>query len=318
VKDLRQFKFNYNYVLLLILFICVLIISFQNDIFLRPKYLLNVVVKNAIEIELMALAATFVIITGGIDLSCGTAMILCAVVGGITAQHTNSAAGVLVTLVVGLLCGLLNGVTVAVIKVPAMVATLSTMFLYMGIARGITKGDSVYTFGASTFLGNEMLLGMPLQIWIGIVAAIFFCILLHYSSFGRTIFAIGLNENAARYSGINTATAIIWTYTLCGLMAGLAGLIWLGRFNAVKYDAGTTMHLRVITAVVLGGTSIAGGVGDMRGTILATLIVAVLNSGLTVLNIPINTQIVVQGAVLLVSLVAFDLVSRQIRGKIRA
>jgi ribose transport system permease protein/rhamnose transport system permease protein len=308
----RRFKFGYNYALLIILVVCVLLISSQNPVFLRSGYLLNVVVKNSVEIGLMAFAATFVIITGGIDLSCGTAMILCAVIGGIAAVHTNSVIGVLVTLSMGLICGLLNGVTIAIVKVPPMVATLSTMFLYMGIARGITKGDSIYTFDASTFLGNAMILKIPIQIWIGIIMAILFCIILHNSSYGRRIYAIGLNENAAKYAGINTPGVVIGAYTFCGLMAGLAALIWLGRFNAVKYDAGAVMHLRVITVVVLGGTSVAGGTGDMKGTILATLIVATLNSGLTVLSIPVNTQTVVQGTVLLVSLVVFDLLKRQV------
>ncbi|MDR1389548.1 MAG: ABC transporter permease [Treponema sp.] len=314
----RKFEFSYNYALLIILAACVLFISSQNPVFLKSGYLLNVVVKNSVEIGLMAFAATFVIITGGIDLSCGTAMILCAVTGGITAMQINSAAGLLVTLCMGVICGLLNGVTIAIVKVPPMVTTLSTMFLYMGIARGITKGDSVYTFDASTFLGNAVIFRVPVQIWIGIIMAVLFCVLLHNSSYGRRIYAVGLNENAARYAGINTPGAVICAYTLCGLMAGLAALIWLGRFNAVKYDAGAVMHLRVITVVVLGGTSIAGGIGDMRGTILATLILATLNSGLTVLNIPVNTQTVVQGTVLLLSLIVFELLKRKMPAKKRA
>ena len=137
-----------------------------------------------------------------------------------------------------------------------------------------------------------------------------FILLLHHTGFGRKLFAIGLNSSAAKYSGVNVERIKITLYVLCGLICALASFIYLGRFSSVKYDSGTNFNLKVITVVVLGGTSIVGGSGDMKGTLVATLIIATLNSGLTVLNIPIATQTVVQGTVLLIALVAFAIMNQ--------
>jgi ribose/xylose/arabinose/galactoside ABC-type transport system permease subunit len=190
-----------------------------------------------------------------------------------------------------------------------MVTTLATMFLYMGLARSISKGDSIYSFEGSEWLGMEELeiaeYFIPLQIFYYAVLAVLFWFVLSKTSLGRKIYAIGHNENATIFSGVNTTRVKLAIYTLSGLMCGFAGLIWLGRFTSVKFDAGTSLNLKVITIIVLGGTSIAGGVGDMKGTILATLIIAVLNSGLTVLNIPITTQTIVNGIILVISLISY-------------
>ena len=137
--------------------------------------------------------------------------------------------------------------------------------------------------------------------------------MLQKSTYGRKIFAIGLNEGATRYSGINTDKVILLAYVMEGVMASLAAMTWIGRFTSLKYDAGTNMHMKVITVVVLGGTSIMGGVGDMKGTIIATLIIAVMTSGLTVMGIPYDAQTIVQGVVLLISLTAYALIG--MRGK---
>ena len=217
------------------------------------------------------------------------------------------------TLSVGVLCGLLNGIVITKVRVPAMITTLATMYLYLGIARGISKGDSVCSYGATSFLGNEMVLGIPIQIYFYIVVAIIFVMILQKSTYGRKIFAIGLNEGATRYSGINTDKVILLAYVMEGVMASLAAMTWIGRFTSLKYDAGTNMHMKVITVVVLGGTSIMGGVGDMKATIIATLIIAVMTSGLTVMGIPYDAQTIVQGVVLLISLTAYALIG--MRGK---
>ena len=201
------------------------------------------------------------------------------------------------------------------IKISPMVTTLATMYLYLGLARGITEGSSVYSYNISTFLGTQKLFGIPLQIWLFLLMAVLFVYLLHSTVWGRKIYAVGLNPNAAAYAGIPINKLIMQIYTLTGVICALAGLIFLGRFTSVKYDAGTNFNLNVITIVVLGGTSINGGVGDMRGTLLATLIIATLNSGLTVLNIPIDVQTIVQGVVLIVALVAYAVVGARNRQK---
>ena len=294
----------FDLALLVILLISFLGIASQNAVFLSRDYVIGVVLKNAIEIGFMALPMTIIIITGGIDLSCGNIMVLSSMLGGMAAVKSGSIVGILVTLSVGILCGLLNGIVITKVRVPAMITTLATMYLYLGIARGISKGDSVCSYGATSFLGNEMVLGIPIQIYL---------MILQKSTYGRKIFAIGLNEGATRYSGINTDKVILLAYVMEGVMASLAAMTWIGRFTSLKYDAGTNMHMKVITVVVLGGTSIMGGVGDMKGTIIATLIIAVMTSGLTVMGIPYDAQTIVQGVVLLISLTAYALIG--MRGK---
>lgn len=303
----------FDLALLVILLISFLGIASQNAVFLSRDYVIGVVLKNAIEIGFMALPMTIIIITGGIDLSCGNIMVLSSMLGGMAAVKSGSIVGILVTLSVGVLCGLLNGIVITKVRVPAMITTLATMYLYLGIARGISKGDSVCSYGATSFLGNEMVLGIPIQIYFYIVVAIIFVMILQKSTYGRKIFAIGLNEGATRYSGINTDKVILLAYVMEGVMASLAAMTWIGRFTSLKYDAGTNMHMKVITVVVLGGTSIMGGVGDMKGTIIATLIIAVMTSGLTVMGIPYDAQTIVQGVVLLISLTAYALIG--MRGK---
>ena len=280
-------------------------ISIKAPNFLKPNYLISVMLRNIIEIGMVALPMTLVIITAGIDLSVGNILVLSCMLGGMAAGAAGDAAGALITLAVGLICGIINGIIIAKVKITPMVTTLATMYLYLGLARGITQGDSVYAFPLAAYLGNTVIAGLPIQIWIYLVLAVVFVYILSKTTLGRKIYSIGLNPNAAKYAGVKTDKILIGIYALTGVICALAALIWLGRFTSVKYDAGTNFNLKVITVVVLGGTSINGGIGDMKGTILGTLIIATLNSGLTVLNIPIDVQTIVQGAVLMVALIAY-------------
>lgn len=305
----KQIKLSFNRVLFLIWVVIFAAISIMAPSFLKPNYIINTMLRNIIEIGMIALPMTLIIITGGIDLSVGNMMILCSVFGGTAAAKFGNLVGILVVLLAGLACGLVNGLIIAKAKISEMVTTLATMYLFMGLARGYSEGASVYTFDLASWMGNTIVLGLPVQIWFYVILAIIFVLLLHKTGFGRKLYAIGLNRNATRYAGIPVERIQIMLYALCGLVCAFASFIYLGRFSSVKYDSGANFNLKVITVVVLGGTSIAGGSGDMRGTIIATLIIATLNSGLTVLNIPIATQTVVQGGVLLVALTAFSLMN---------
>lgn len=309
----KKFKFTFNMALFTIWVVVFIAISIKAPAFLTSYYLINVMLRNIIEIGMIALPMTLIIITGGIDLSVGNTMVLSAMLGGMAAVKGGNVAGIIVTIGVGLLCGLLNGFMIAKAKISAMVTTLATMYLYLGLARGISKGDSIYAYDFAAFMGNTKVVGLPLQIWLYVILAVIFVILLGYTTFGRKLYAIGLNDNATEYSGINTEKMLIIIYTLCGLVCALTAFIWLGRFTSIKYNVGTSLNLNVITIVVLGGTSINGGIGDMKGTVIGTLLMATLNSGLTVLNIPIDVQTIVHGLVLVVALVAYAVLSE--RGK---
>lgn len=308
-------KFSFNKALFLIWLVIFIGISIKSPSFLTAPYIINVMLRNIVEIGMVALPMTLIIITGGIDLSVGNTMILSAMLGGIAYTKWGTVAAVLATVLTGAACGLLNGVIIAKAKISAMVTTLATMYLFLGLARGISKGDSVYSYGFAEALGNTSLAGLPIQIWIYILLAVIFTLLLGKGLFGRKLYSIGLNVNATRYSGVNTDRMLIIIYTVCGIICALAAFIFLGRFTSVKYDAGTSFNLKVITIVVLGGTSIMGGVGDMKGTILGTLIIATLNSGLTVMNIPIDVQTIVQGVVLIIALIACAVVTERSKKK---
>lgn len=306
---MKKIKLTYNIALLAIFIILFISIAAININFFSFDYITAVMLRNIVEIGIIAFPMTIIIITGGIDLSVGSTMILSSVFGGIVASVYGGAAGVIVCFITGALCGFINGLMITKLKISPLVTTLATMYLFMGIARGISKGDSIYSFPQSEFFGRTELFGIPLQIFIYIFFAVLFTVILSKSILGRIVFAIGHNEEAARFSGINVNKVKIAIYTVCGIICAFAALIWLGRFTSVKYDAGAGINLKVVTIVVLGGASILGGAGDMKGTIIATLIIALLNSGLTVLNIPIDTQTIILGSVLVVSLIVFALLN---------
>jgi ribose/xylose/arabinose/galactoside ABC-type transport system permease subunit len=308
----NKIKFTFNWALAIILLVLFVAISVLNSVFLSFNYLAGIMLRNIVEIGIIALAGTLIVITGGIDLSVGSTMVLSAMLGGIAAAKAGSAAGIIASLVTGAACGVFNGFLIAKIKISPLVTTLATMYLYMGLARSISGGDSVYSWPASEALGTTYLGGsIPAQIFFYAALALVFWFLLSKTVLGRALFGIGLNENATYYSGINTNRIKIIIYTISGVVCAFAGLVWLGRFTSIKYDAGTSLGLKVVTVIVLGGTSILGGTGDMKGTILATLIIAVLNSGLTVLNIPITTQTIVHGMILVISLISYSVLNQR-------
>jgi ribose/xylose/arabinose/galactoside ABC-type transport system permease subunit len=307
----KKIRFTFNWALAIILVVLFVSISAINNVFLSFDYLVGVMLRNIVEIGMMALVVTLIIITGGIDLSVGSILVFSSMIGGIVAVHGGSIAGVIAALLAGAVCGFFNGFLIAKIKISPLVTTLATMYLYMGLARSISRGDSVYSYPASQWLGISEIAYIPLQIFYYAVLAFIFYFLLARTTLGRKLYAIGLNEHATIFSGINTSRVKIGIYTLSGLICGFAGLIWLGRFTSIKYDAGTSLGLKVVTIIVLGGTSIMGGIGDMKGTILGTLIIAVLNSGLTVLNIPIAAQTIVHGIILIISLVSYFILNNR-------
>lgn len=309
----RKFKFSFNLALLLILLVLFFGIALMRPVFLSSDYMIGVMLRNIVELGMIALPMTLIVITGGIDLSVGSTMVLSTMIGGMAAAAAGSFWGVVACMATGIACGLFNALLIAKIKIAPMVATLATMYLFMGIARSISQGDSVYAYPAAAWMGNTQVLGIPVQIFMYAALALIFWFVLSRTTLGRTLYSIGLNENATKYCGINSARVKTLIYLLSGVVCALAGLIFLGRFTSVKYDAGTGLNLKVVTIVVLGGTSILGGTGDMRGTILATLIIAVLNSGLTVLGIPNDMQTIVQGLILVISLVSYAVLNERAR-----
>jgi rhamnose transport system permease protein len=249
---------------------------------------------------------TPVIITGGIDLSVGSMMGLCAVVFGalVIDWHWPIAAAAMVTVGIGCGGGALNGVLIAEFKIPPLIVTLGSFSAFRGIAEGITHGAVNYSgFPKSfLFLGQGYVLGMPAQLPIFLIAVAGCAVLLHRSVIGRGLYAIGFAGNGARYAGIAVARRIGLVYFLSGMAASVAAIVYVAHLGQAKSDAGTGYELDAITAVVLGGASVAGGRGTILGTVLGLFAISILQNGLHLAALPSELTGILTGAVLVLTI----------------
>ncbi len=268
------------------------------------------IVRHSVEIGLLALVMTPIILTGGIDLSVGSMLGLCAVLFGKLWRdaHLSPAFAGVVTIGFGGFCGGLNAWLITKLRLPPLIVTLGTFSLFRGLAEAITRGVDAFTnFPESfLFLGTGRIAGIPTQGWILILVGVAVWLLVHQTTFGRSFRAIGFAPDGARYAGIPVQRRIAFVYILTGLIVGIAALTYTARFGTAKADAGTGYELFAITAVVLGGTSIFGGIGSVHGTLLGVAAIAVLNNGLTrvpaLMNNASELSGVLTGALLLLAL----------------
>ncbi len=264
------------------------------------------ILRHSVEIGLLALAMTPVILTGGIDLSVGSLLGLCAILFGKLWRDAGldpTTAGAC-TLVIGALAGGLNAALITGLRLPPLIVTLGTYSLFRGLAEAITRGADTFTnFPASfLFLGQERWLGLPTQMWLFLVVAAGIWLLVHRMTFGRSFRTIGFSPEGARYAGLPVPQRLASVYILAGMIAALAAIIYTARLGQAKADAGTGYELFAITAVVLGGTSIFGGVGSVHGTLLGVAAIAVLNNGLVHARQPREVAGMLTGALLLLAL----------------
>ncbi len=275
------------------------------------------IIRLSVEIGLLALAMTPIIITGGIDLSVGSMMGLCAVVlGGLWRDFgVPLPAAVACTLVIGLLGGALNAVMITRLKFPPLIVTLGTLSLYRGIAEGMTRGIENYSgFPAGfLFLGQGYLGGrVPTQLLVLLLAGVGYSWWLHRTGSGRSLYAIGASPEGARYAGIAVERRIALAYVLSGLAASVAAVVYVAHLGQARSDAGTGYELMAITAVVLGGASIFGGNGTILGTALGLFGIAILQNGLRLSEQPAELAGILTG-VLLVATILLDRLSRRVR-----
>jgi rhamnose transport system permease protein len=249
---------------------------------------------------------TPVILTGGIDLSVGSLLGLCAILFGKLWRdaHLPIPAAVACTLVIGGLAGGLNASLITLLRLPPLIVTLGTYSLFRGLAEAITHGVDTFTnFPAGfLFIGQERWLGIPAQAPVFIVVAVVVWLLVHRTTFGRSFRAIGFSPEGTRYAGIPVERRIAMAYVLAGIVAALAAVIYTARLGQAKADAGTGYELFAITAVVLGGTSIFGGVGSVHGTLLGVAAIAVLNNGLVHARQPREMAGMLTGVLLIIAL----------------
>jgi rhamnose transport system substrate-binding protein len=265
------------------------------------------IVRLSVEIGLLALAMTPVIVAGGIDLSVGSLMGLAAVLFGKLWRDGGLPIWVaaLTTLGVGIGAGGLNALLIARLRLPPLIVTLGTFSLFRGLAEGLTSGADNFTGFPEDFLflGQGYLLGgVPAQLPIIVIAAVGFWLLLHGTTVGRSLFAIGLSPEGARYAGIPVERRLALVYVLAGAIASLAAIIYVAHLGQAKADAGTGYELMAITAVVLGGTSIFGGRGTIQGTVLGLLAIAVLQNGLRLAALPSELAGILAGGLLLATI----------------
>jgi rhamnose transport system permease protein len=262
--------------------------------------------SDFMEIGLMMLPMVFIIITGNIDLSVASnAGMSASFMGLLHNLGVNIWVAALAGLLLGTLGGMLNGFLVARVKLPALVVTLGTYAFYRGIAYGFLGDQAARGYPkAFTYFGQGRVFGslVPFSVVLFIVLAIIFGLVLHRTTFGRYLYAIGNNENATLYSGVPVARIKFIIYTLSGFMAASAGLILAARFGSTRPDIGTGLELAVITAVVLGGVDIHGGKGTMLGAALSLFLIGLMRFGMGLLNIQGQVQGIVIGSLLILSI----------------
>ncbi len=286
------------------LILLIVVISIMNSAFLDLSNLLNLLRQVSIN-GLIAFGMTFVILTGGIDLSVGSILALSS---AFTAILITSGLDPIVALIVGVLGGFLlgvfNGVLVTFGSMAPFIATLATMTIFRGLTLVVTDGNPITNLGDSymfQLFGKGYFFGIPVPAVTMIIVFIILAIILQKTTFGRHTYAIGGNEVATKISGIKVNRVKILIYGISGLMSALAGAILTSRLNSAQPTAGTSYELDAIAAVVLGGTSLTGGKGRIVGTFIGVLIIGVLNNGLNLLGVSSFYQQVVKGIVILIA-----------------
>ncbi|WP_245858772.1 ABC transporter permease subunit [Chryseomicrobium excrementi] len=284
------------------LFLIITIITILNPDFLSVNNLLNVLRQVSIN-AIIAFGMTFVILTGGIDLSVGSILALTgAVTAGMMAGGTDPILAMLLGLILGALLGAVNGILISKGNVAPFIATLATMTIYRGLTLVYTEGRPISGLGDSlTFqmLGKGYFFGIPVPVVTMLVSFGILYFILKKTTFGRRVYAVGGNEEASKLSGIKTGRIKIYVYALTGFLSALAALILTSRLNSAQPTAGQMFELDAIAAVVLGGTSLTGGRGWIVGTLIGALIIGVLNNGLNLIGVSSFFQQVVKGLVIL-------------------
>ncbi|MFW3171584.1 ABC transporter permease [Geodermatophilus sp. CPCC 206100] len=285
--------------------VCVYL-GITQPVFLTWGNVTNIVQSNSV-ILVLALGATFVIIAGGIDLSAASAL---AVTGMVLAIGLEAGLGttlsLLLTLAAGLLAGLVNGALISYLRISFLVVTLGTLSIFASLALVLNDGQTITTFGLEGFdpiyaFTLESVAGIPYVLIFDVAIVALGGFLLRYTAFGRAVFALGSNREAARLNGINVAATTLLVYVIAGLAAGLASVLSVGRLTAAAPTQDATLLLTVIAAVLIGGTAYTGGEGGVLGTVVGVLFLGVIQNGLTLASVSPYWRGTVNGLVLIVA-----------------
>ncbi|HVF03030.1 MAG TPA: ABC transporter permease [Rubrobacteraceae bacterium] len=293
---IRNLRFSRELVLLGVLIAIVLIMAQFSPFFFTLGNLLDTS-RYFVEIGLIALGMTLIIITAGIDLSVGASLALVSVAVGFSfAAGLPLPLALVLGLLTGLGAGLFNGLFITRLDLHPLVVTLGTFALFRGLAYGLSDADAVSSYPAwFAYFGQAYLGPIPGQLVLFVVAVIVAWVVLSRTSFGRYVYAIGSNEEAARFSGVPVWRVKLALYTGIGFLVALAAIIYTSRVSTARADSGLGLELDVIAAVVLGGASIYGGVGTIAGSVLGVLIIATLRNGLVLAGVPSTWQLFLLG-----------------------
>jgi len=287
--------------------------SFSSPYFLRTDNLLNVLTAIAVT-GILAIPATMLLIAGQVDLSVGSGAAFAGVVFAVVVADHGVPVAVLAAVGVGLAAGLVNGFLVTVVGINSLITTLGTLAVLRGATRLLTDGQTAIV-SDFTFLGTARpILGIPLPVIIFVALAVVSLLVMRYTVFGRSLYAIGANPVAARLVAIRTGLILLITFVLSGLAMGLGGLILTSQLSSASPNAALGLELTVVTAIVLGGASLSGGRGTITGTIVGLLIIGVMNNGLVLMNVNSFWQDVARG-ILLILAVSFDRLRERINAR---
>lgn len=305
MDKIKKFRPSLNGIVLFSAFLGIVVVgTIANRNFLTIRNILSIF-QQMPEMGIMAIGLTIVIITGGNDLSSGTTMGLCAVVSGLClTSGMPIALALLVSLAAAVLCGCLNAMLVAMIGIPPMIATLGTQMFFYGAALVLSKGNSISNIPREFyFLGQDKIAGIPLQAIILILLTLILGVVLKRRVFGKHLFAIGNNSKASAYSGVRTERVLFAAYIACSVLCCIAGNIQVSRVATARADMGYSFLMPCISAVVLGGTSIDGGIGGVGGTVIGVIIFAMISNIMNLAGISSFWQQLATGSILILVVV---------------
>lgn len=314
LSGLTTFQHNYAAQISTFIALCILcaVLGLLTPHFLTADNLISVLMQSTL-VLILAVAETFIIISGGIDLSVGAIVAFSSACMGALVVNLgiDPLSGILLALLIGLVTGYIQGLLIAKLNMPPFIVTLGTMTIWRGAAMQFTNGQNIYGLpDALTWLGQANIGPLPAAVILTVIIYIIGWFLLSHTKFGVSIYAIGGNQNAARLSGININRVKILIYTLGGFLSAIAGIIVSGRMNGTSALVANGYELDAIAAVAIGGASMAGGVGNIWGTLIGAIMMQVIRNGMNLLNISPYYQMVVLGAVI-VAAVALDCIRRR-------
>ncbi len=280
------------------------VLAVANSRFIALSNVINVLRQASINL-ILSVGMTCVILTGGIDLSVGSVLALAGCVTCLTMRAAGMVLGIAAGLVVGAACGLVNGLLVARVRIPAFIATLGMLTMARGFALVSTGGEFVTGLPASyVSIGDGFVFGrIPIPVVIAAVTVVVAHFLLSQTKFGLQVYAVGGNFEATRLSGVNNARIMMVVYTLSGFLAAVAGIVLTARVASAQPTFGEGYNLNAVASVIIGGTSLRGGEGNVLRTVLGALMIAILSNGLNILNVDYFWQQVVIGAVIILAVI---------------